>query len=118
MDALRALGVQLAIDDFGTGYSGLSSLKRCPVDTIKIDRAFIEGLGSDAEDTAIVKAVITLARTLGLNVTAEGIETILHVEELRRLGCDSGQGYYYDKPLPADKLEALYGLSHAIVDVA
>ncbi len=98
---LKALGVQLAIDDFGTGYSSLSYLRRFPVDVLKIDKAFVDGLGHDSEATAIVQAVITLAHTLGMSVVAEGIETAVQVAHLNALGCDAGQGYYFAKPLPS-----------------
>jgi diguanylate cyclase (GGDEF)-like protein len=101
LQALKGLGVQLAIDDFGTGYSSLSYLKRFPVDTLKIDRSFVHGIGLDSQDTAIVKSVIALAQTLDLKVTAEGIETIQQLDELVDLTCDEGQGYLFAKPQPS-----------------
>jgi diguanylate cyclase (GGDEF)-like protein/PAS domain S-box-containing protein len=104
---LRALGIHLAIDDFGTGYSSLSYLRRFPIDTLKIDRSFIEGLGRDSEGTAIVNAVIAVARTLKMRVTAEGIETAGQARMLRELGCDWGQGYYFAKPMPSMDLARL-----------
>jgi diguanylate cyclase (GGDEF)-like protein/PAS domain S-box-containing protein len=104
---LKALGVKLAIDDFGTGYSSLSYLKRFPVDTLKIDRSFVSGLGQNAEDTAIVQAVVTMAHTVGLTVTAEGVETTEITDHLQGLGCDLAQGYYFAKPLPSADLAAL-----------
>ena len=87
LEKLRGLGVELAIDDFGTGYSSLSYLKRFPVDVVKIDRSFVDGLGVDPDDTAIVQAIMVLAASLGMRVTAEGVETDVQLDELVRLGC-------------------------------
>jgi diguanylate cyclase (GGDEF)-like protein/PAS domain S-box-containing protein len=101
LDSLKRLGVDLLLDDFGTGYSSLSYLKRFPVDTVKIDRTFVDGLGQEAEDSAIVEAVIGMAKTLKLNVVAEGVETAAQAEMLRALGCGRAQGYFYGRPLPA-----------------
>ena len=101
LEALRAAGIQLAIDDFGTGYSSLNYLKRLPVDALKIDRAFVEGLGHDMLDAAIVQTVVTLARTLQLNVVGEGVESHAQAAQLRALGCDSGQGFLFARPEPA-----------------
>ena len=105
--ALKTLGVRLAIDDFGTGYSSLSYLKRFPLDTLKIDRSFVDGLGDDSQETAIVQSVIALARALNLSTTGEGIETPGQQEHLRALGCDAGQGYLFARPAPAREIEAL-----------
>jgi diguanylate cyclase (GGDEF)-like protein/PAS domain S-box-containing protein len=95
---LKDLGIKLAIDDFGTGYSSLSYLKNLPLDVLKIDRSFVTGLGHDSEDNAIVQAIISLARSLNLQVTGEGIETGEQAALLSGWGCNLGQGYYYAKP--------------------
>jgi diguanylate cyclase (GGDEF)-like protein len=108
---LQALGVQLVLDDFGTGYSSLSYLRRLPLDTIKIDRSFVSGLGSDAADLPIIQAVISLAHGLGIDVVAEGIETAAQLASLRALNCDRGQGYAFARPLPPDDLEAMLARS-------
>jgi diguanylate cyclase (GGDEF)-like protein len=107
LDALKKIGVRLAIDDFGTGYASLSYLKRLPVDCLKIDRSLIKGVGFDNEDTAIIRAVVTLARTLGITVTAEGVETTEQLSQLRALGCEQGQGYYFARPVSADRVPEL-----------
>jgi EAL domain-containing protein (putative c-di-GMP-specific phosphodiesterase class I) len=97
--ALRSIGVRLAIDDFGTGYSSLSYLKRFAVDSLKIDRSFIDGLGSDPHDSAIVDAILALARALDLAVVAEGVETEQQLQALRSLGCQAAQGYLFSRPV-------------------
>jgi EAL domain-containing protein (putative c-di-GMP-specific phosphodiesterase class I) len=102
MHALKKLGVQLAIDDFGTGYSSLQYLKRFPVDTLKIDKSFVDGLGSDEQDTAIVQSIVALAKTLRLDVTGEGIETAVQQAQLRLLAVERGQGYLFARPQPAE----------------
>ncbi len=104
LNAIRELGVHLVIDDFGTGYSSLAYLRRFPVDTLKIDRSFVDGLGRDAESEAIVRAVVGLTQSLHLSVIAEGVETIDQLATLHRLGCDTYQGYYFAKPMPADEV--------------
>jgi diguanylate cyclase (GGDEF)-like protein len=102
LERLKALGVQLAVDDFGTGYSSLSYLRRFPVDVLKVDQSFVSGLGHDAEDSAIVQAVVAMGRALHLTTVAEGVETGHHVIELRELDCDLAQGYHFARPRPAD----------------
>jgi diguanylate cyclase (GGDEF)-like protein/PAS domain S-box-containing protein len=104
LDALTDLGVSLAIDDFGTGYSSLVSLRRLPVDTLKIDRSFVAGLGRDEEDEAIVDAVVHLGKALGLRIVAEGVETEEQRDLLRARGCDEVQGFLYQRPVPAEEL--------------
>ena len=98
---LKDLGLQVAIDDFGTGYSSLSYLSRLPVDTLKIDRSFVGRL-EDAESAAIVSATVDLARNLGLEVVAEGVETATQLDAISALGCDFAQGFYFSEPLPPD----------------
>lgn len=104
LESLRAQGMHICIDDFGTGYSSLSYLKRLPVETIKIDRNFVDGLGRDEEDTAIVKAVIGMADSLRLLCVAEGVETAGQVDALRALGCQVAQGFLFGHPLSAEGL--------------
>jgi EAL domain-containing protein (putative c-di-GMP-specific phosphodiesterase class I) len=104
---LKELGINLAIDDFGIGYSALNYLKSYPVDTLKLDRTFINGLGKNDEDTAIVRAVLAFARALNLSVTAEGIETKEQWKELQVLQCECGQGFYFSRPIPARDLRTL-----------
>jgi len=103
LQALRALGVHLVIDDFGTGYSSLSYLKRFPVEALKIDASFVDGLGNDPEDSAIVTACISLAHALNLTTVAEGVETSQQLAELRTLGCQQAQGEFFAAPQPADR---------------
>jgi EAL domain-containing protein (putative c-di-GMP-specific phosphodiesterase class I) len=109
LTSLGAMGVRLAVDDFGTGYSSLRSLRRFPVNVLKIDRSFVGGLGVSADDASIVAAVISLAQALKLDTVAEGIETEVQVRELRALGCKTGQGYYFAAPQPAEAITELLG---------
>jgi diguanylate cyclase (GGDEF)-like protein/PAS domain S-box-containing protein len=104
---LKGLGVQLAVDDFGTGYSSLSYLRRFPVDILKVDQSFVNGLGHDPEDSAIVQAVVHMGRALQLITVAEGVETAHHLIELRDLECDIAQGYHFARPRPAEAISRM-----------
>ena len=104
---LKRIGVHVAIDDFGTGYSSLSSLKRFPVDRLKVDRSFVEHIVSDPDDAAIVRAIIALGRNLGLKVVAEGVESAEQLQFLREHGCDEVQGYYFSRPIPPQQFALL-----------
>jgi len=101
--SLRSLGVHLAIDDFGTGYSSLAYLRRFPVDVLKVDRSFVESLGTEPEESAILAAIVQLGAALGVKVVAEGIETGAQLAEVHRLGVAACQGYYFAKPKRADE---------------
>ena len=105
---LHELGVRLAVDDFGTGYSSLSHLRRLPVDEVKIDKTFVQGMATDPGDLAIVRAVVDLSRHFGLAVIAEGVESELTLTLLEEIGCDIGQGFLFSRPLPYDRLEAWF----------
>ncbi len=107
LQELKGLGVQLSLDDFGTGYSSLAYLKRFPFDFVKIDRAFITDVTNNAEDAAIVKAVIAMAHSLGLRVVAEGVEKEGQLEFLRRQRCDELQGYYFSRPVAGGDFGAM-----------
>jgi EAL domain-containing protein (putative c-di-GMP-specific phosphodiesterase class I) len=103
---LKDLGVHLAIDDFGTGSSSLGYLQRFPIDTLKIDKSFVDGIAADdSEDPALVRAIVQMAATLNLDTIAEGIEGSEQLNELLSAGCRSGQGYLFARPLQADALE-------------
>ena len=101
---LKALGTSLILDDFGTGYSSLSYLTRLPLDVLKVDRSFIDGLGTETRDTGITEAIVGMANALSLRVTGEGVETELQLSELQRLGCHAVQGFFFSRPVPAARV--------------
>ncbi|MEB0042633.1 EAL domain-containing protein, partial [Pseudomonas sp. MH10] len=107
MRALKGLGVRISMDDFGTGYSSLSYLRSFPFDGLKIDRSFVSRLGESEDDRSIIQAIVGLGRALSLTVTAEGIETIEHLDLLKAVCCDEGQGYFLSRPLDSDAFESL-----------
>jgi len=111
---LNALGVRLSIDDFGTGYSSLSRLRRIPVDTLKIDRAFISHMDSDSESREIVRIIIMLAHNLGLKVVAEGTETEEHINLLKQLNCEMAQGYFFSRPADHQAMAKLLASNHGV----
>jgi Amt family ammonium transporter len=107
LTALKDLGVRLSIDDFGTGYSSLGYLSRFPVDAVKIDRSFVNGLGINDHDTALVTAILSMAAALGLQVTAEGIENQDQLAALKNLNCARAQGFLLARPMPATDISRL-----------
>ncbi|MCQ8102606.1 EAL domain-containing protein [Methylomonas sp. SURF-2] len=107
MTSLKSRGVRFSLDDFGTGYSSLAYLKQLPLDQLKIDQGFVSDILVDANDEAIAKMIIALAASMGLEVIAEGVETVMQEQKLLHLGCRNYQGYLYGKPLPVDQFEAL-----------
>ena len=111
--ALKVIGVRLVLDDFGTGYSSLSYLTRLPIDALKVDRSFVDGLGTESGDTAITEAIVAMSHALSLEVVGEGAETREQVAELSRLGCDLVQGYFFSRPVPAGDISHMltYGPS-------
>lgn len=105
LQQLRALGIELVIDDFGTGYSSLSYLHRLPISSLKIDQSFVKGMVEKREHAEIAKTIVTLARSLGIHVVAEGVETLEQLVALRRLKCDAGQGFFFSKPAEVETAE-------------
>jgi diguanylate cyclase (GGDEF)-like protein/PAS domain S-box-containing protein len=106
---LKDMGIRIAVDDFGTGYSSMAYLAGLPIDTVKIDRSFTAQIGHTRESEAVVRAIISLAKSLHLSVTSEGIETLEQLEQLQELGCELGQGFYFSRPMTNLALEALLG---------
>lgn len=107
LQQLDKLGVSIALDDFGSGYSSLSYLRIFPLDKVKLDRSFITNLDSQGGQVAIVQGVVSIVRALGMNLTAEGVETENQSELLRALGCDDAQGYLFGKPMPFEEIGAM-----------
>ena len=105
---LKEMGLSLSVDDFGTGYSSLSYLQRFPIDELKIDKSFIDGVVGDIDSAAIVVAIIAMAKSLGLSLVAEGVETAEQLAFLRDKGCDQCQGYLVSKPVPADEFARVW----------
>jgi EAL domain-containing protein (putative c-di-GMP-specific phosphodiesterase class I) len=106
--ALKSLGVKIAIDDFGTGYASLSYLQRFPIDTIKIDRAFVGG-ESDRDEWALARAIVRIGQALGIETVAEGVETEAQRAALLEIGCTAGQGFLFSPPLPAEAIPEMLG---------
>ena len=102
LEKIHELGISISVDDFGTGYSSLNYLKRLPIDAIKIDMSFVQGIGKDNNDEEIIKAIITLANSLGLKTIAEGVETNEQVSFLKEHKCGLMQGYYFSRPLSSE----------------
>jgi EAL domain-containing protein (putative c-di-GMP-specific phosphodiesterase class I) len=105
LGGIHEMGVGLAIDDFGTGYSSLAQLKRFPVKILKIDKSFVDGLGTFENDEAIVAAIVQLSKALGLVVLAEGVETPIQLQRVTELGCDLYQGFLMSRPTRADRVD-------------
>ncbi len=113
LEAFKSRQIQLSIDDFGTGYSSLSHLHQLPVDLLKIDRAFVDPIDENSSEREIVRAIVTLAHSLNMSVIAEGVETAVHVEQLKKLDCEFGQGYYFSKPLDLDRATELIAVDRS-----
>jgi EAL domain-containing protein (putative c-di-GMP-specific phosphodiesterase class I) len=110
---LRAMGIHVAIDDFGIGYSSLSYIVRLPIDSIKIDKSFVQNIAASKEAKTIVSTIINLCKNLKLSVIAEGIESKLELDYLKRHQCDIGQGYYFSKPVPISEIERIHLVDEA-----
>jgi len=115
LDELKAMGVRLAIDDFGTGYSSLSYLRELPIDVLKIDKSFVDGIAVSTKRLALAEVIVRIAKTLGLTVIAEGIESEVQRDMLVSMGCHYGQGYLLAAPMPAVEAEALLRVGHGLV---
>jgi EAL domain-containing protein (putative c-di-GMP-specific phosphodiesterase class I) len=107
LESLREIGVRISIDDFGTGYSSFSALRKLPINVIKIDRSFVNGLGSDNNGDEIFRGILALGRTLDKRMVAEGVETQAQLQRLIELGCEYGQGFLLARPLPPDVAESV-----------
>jgi EAL domain-containing protein (putative c-di-GMP-specific phosphodiesterase class I) len=107
LDALRARGITIAVDDFGTGYSSMTYLRHLPIDTVKIDRSFVARATEHGYDSTVIEALLTIGRTLGLSVIAEGVETEEQLEYVRARGCHRAQGFLLARPMPIDEAEAM-----------
>ncbi|MGF1591489.1 MAG: EAL domain-containing protein [Pleurocapsa sp.] len=105
---LKTRGISIALDDFGTGYSSLSYLQKLPINTLKIDRSFVTNIASNPDDAAISKAIVALAQSLELNITAEGVETKEQFNYLQSQGCHEVQGYYFSRPLSAEMIKDFF----------
>jgi EAL domain-containing protein (putative c-di-GMP-specific phosphodiesterase class I) len=114
LSAFKKSGIKIALDDFGTGYSSLAYLKKFSLDKLKIDRAFIDGLPDDKDDKAITASILDVAKHLGLETIAEGVETQAQLSFLEEYGCDNVQGYYFSRPVPASEFELLIKSSNGI----
>jgi len=117
MHAIKELGVQFSLDDFGTGYSSLSYLRRLPLDQLKIDRSFVQGITRDASESAIVETIISMGHHLGMDVIAEGVETTTELEFLRAKGCNAFQGFLFSKPVPANEFAQLLSKPLAVSEL-
>ena len=107
LSVLNERGIRIALDDFGTGFASLTHLKQFPVDVLKIDRSFVAGIGTNPDDTAIVRALIGLGQSLGIETVAEGIETRAQAEFVKTHGCDVGQGFLFSTARPADMVPSI-----------